>query len=367
MADDIEIDDADLLPVADEPAAEEPKSSSLDDAINAALDSTDSEDAPTDGRARDASGRFAAKTESEADAAPDGTSDVAPVVSTEPVQNAQPDPVSEGHFRGWSPEQRQKFQSLPPEAQTLALDVVKGRDSYYSERLTEYDQAVKAISPLVNAVQPHIDRIRTITDDPSEYVRAVLDVDHRLQFAPYAEKVQLFAQLAKNIGLPFTSPQADPFADPMQPGGEGYPVVHDLRTQLQQVQHQLAQYRSQNESAQQHQTSQHIQAFASEKAPDGQPKYPHFERVRVHMGQMIDRGEATNLQDAYARAVQPINDAVSAEIAARQKAANDAQKAAVEKAKKARSVRSTGMSPGGTTRSAGIDAVLNSAMDRAGL
>lgn len=364
MADEIELDDADLLPVEDD--APEAKSS-LDEAIAKAMDS-DSEEAPTDGRARDANGRFVPKTESEAATAPDtGTSEAAPSVSTEPVQNAQPEPVSEGHFRGWSPEQRQAFQALPPEAQKIALDVVKGRDAYYSERITEYDQAVKTVAPLVNAVQPHLDRIRTVTDDPSAYVAHVLNIDHRLQFAPYAEKVELLTQLAQKIGVPFQSPQPDPFTDPLQPGGEVYPVVHDLKSQLQQLQHQVHQYQNQGLAAQQQQVSATIQAFASEKAPDGQPKYPHFERVKAVMGQLLDKGEVTTLADAYTKAVQPINDAVQAELAARQKAADAAQKAALEKAKKARPVRSTGMSPGGQTRSTGLDAVLNSALESAGL
>lgn len=368
MADEIELDDADLLPVEDD--APEAKSS-LDDAISKALGGEEddakpvAEAAPEEGRARDDKGRFAPK-ESDAQA-PKGTSEAVASVSTEPPQNAQAEPVSEGHFRGWSPEQRQAFQSLPPEAQKIALDVVKGRDAFYSERITEYDQAVRSLSPLVNAVQPHLDRIRTITPDPSAYVAHVLDIDHKLQFAPYAEKVQILTQLAQNIGVPFSPPQPDPFADPLQPGSEVYPVVHDLRTQLQQLQHQVRQYQHQGEAAQQQQVTATIQQFASEKTPDGQPKYPHYERVKFAMGQALSKGEAHSLAEAYELAVKPINDAVAAEIAARSKAAEAAQKAAVEKAKKAKPVRSTGMSPGGSTRSAGLDAVLNSALDRVGL
>lgn len=374
MAEPIEYDDADLQPINDdapvdkaasEPVEIEPKSSTLDDAISKALDGAESEEKSAADRARDDKGRFAAKTESEANPAPVGTSAVEPVVSTEPAPNAQPE-VSEGHFRGWSPEQRQAFQALPPEAQKVALEVVKGRDAFYTERLTEYDQAVRATAPLVNAVQPHLDRIRTVTQDPSAYVAHVLEVDRKLQFAPYAEKVQLLSQLAQNIGVPFAQPQPEPFVDPLQPGGEAYPVIHDLRTQQQQLQQQVAQYRAQIEAAHNQQTTAAIQSFAAEKAPDGQPKYPHFDRVRTVMGQMMASGQAQTLAEAYTLAVKPINDAVAAELAARQKAADAAQKAVIEKAKKARPIRSTGMSPGGAVRSAGLDAVLDGALSKAG-
>lgn len=368
MADEIDTEIIEQPEVAETPAPEA-NADPLDAIINKALDGETTDDAEQgDDRTRDEKGRFA-KKDSEAETAPaDGTSEQPAVsTSTEQPPNAQAEPISEGHFRGWSPEQREAFGKLPPEAQKIALDVVKSRDSFYGEKLEQWQRFGQATEPLVNAVKPHVDRIRQVTDDPSAYVKQVLDVDYRLQFAPYAEKVQLLGQLAKSIGVPFAAPQADPFADPTSLGGEAYPVIHDLRTQLAQVQSQLGAYKQQHESYLSQQASSQITSFAAQKNADGTPKYPHFELVKGAMGQLMNSGQVKSLDEAYAAAVKPIQDAVAADLAARQRAADEAQKAAVAKARKALPVRSSGIAPGGKTQTRGLDAVLNSALDAAGI
>lgn len=365
MADNV--DDLELDRVDTQAEAPAEAKSSLDDILSAAIDGAETDDT-AEARARDEKGRFAA-TNTEAEAAPEGTP-AEPVVSaqsTETAQNAQAETVSEGHFRGWSPEQREAFQKLPPEAQKIALDVVKAKDSFYGDKLNEWKQFGEATAPLVNAVKPHIDRIRTVTDDPSAYVKTVLDIDYRLQFAPYAEKVQLLTQLAKNVGVQIAAPQADPFADPLSPNGEAYPVIHDLRSELAQLKQQLGSYQHQQQYQQSQQVTSQIAQFQSSTNADGTPKYPHFERVKGIMGQLMSQGHANTLEEAYNASVKPINDAVAQELAARQKAAEAAQQAAVAKAKKALPIRSSGIAPGGKTKSVGLDALLSQALDAHGI
>ncbi len=343
---------------------------SLDDVISKALDEAESE--PSGDRARDEKGRFAPKagepTPSEAgEAPPEGTSETAPVVaSTAPKPEAQPE-ISEGHFRGWAPEQVQQFKALPPEAQKIALDVVQGRDRFYSERIAEYEQAVNAARPLVNALQPHEHRIRQVTPDPAAYVAHVLDMDHRLQFAPYAEKVQLFAQLAQQIGVPFAPPEPDPFADPMSPMGQAYPVVHDLTNKVSLLEAKLQAYEAQTSYVEQQKLASTIHAFSSQTNADGSPKYPHFNEVRATMGQLLKEGKANTMEDAYSIAVKPIEDRISQEITRRLSAADAAKQAALSKARKAAPVRTNGVAPGGVTKAGGLDAIISAALDQAGI
>lgn len=372
VADDIKLDEADLLPVEGDEAPVE--KSSLNDAISAALDKhgygeeKPADEAPTEGRSRDDKGRFAAKQDQEAASAPEqGTSDQPPqVASTEqPAQNAQPE-ISEGHFRGWTPDQRAAFGQLPPEAQKTVLDVVKGRDTYYGEKIAEFDQALKAASPYVTAVQPHLQRISQVTQDPASYVKHVLDIDHRLQFAPYQEKAQLISELAKNVGVPISIQQADPFADPMSMGGEAYPVIHDLRNQINQLTAQVQSYKQVQETAEQQQLESHVRSFASQTNADGSPKHPHFEVVKGTMAQLLRNRQASSIEEAYAIAVKPVEEAISKQIAAQTRATQAASQAALEKAKKAAPVKRTGMVPGGKTKGGGLDAIISGALDRAG-
>jgi gamma-glutamylcysteine synthetase len=339
--------------------------------INKALDGygddAPAEETAAEARARDEKGRFAAKQEQEAAAAPEGTSAEPPqVASTEqPAQTAQPD-ASEGQFRGWSPEQRAAFGQLPPEAQKTVIDVVKGRDSFYSEKMTEFDNALKAASPYVTAVQPHFDRISQVTRDPAAYVSHVLDIDRRLQFAPFQEKAQLLSELAQNIGVPISIQQTDPFADPLSISGEAYPVIHDLKNQVNQLQAQVQSYQRNTETAQRQQVDSQVRSFQSQTNADGTPKHPHFDVVKGTMGQLLDRGEARSLEEAYAIAVKPIEAAIQNQIAATTRATQAASQAALEKAKRAMPVKRTGMVPGGKTKGGGLDAIIGGALDRAG-
>lgn len=371
MSDDIEFDDKDLLPIEDAP--DDPvsdKGKSLDDIIDSALGADEAAPAEAgEGRARDEKGRFAPKTSDVAEALqPEPSKAAPPVESTEPKpQTAQPDATSEGQFRGWKPEERDAFGKLPPEAQKVVLDVVKGRDAFYSQRLTELDQAVKATTPMVTAVQPHMPRIRALGATPDQYVAHVLDMDHRLQFAPYQEKLELFTQLAQNIGIPFVPPTPDPFADPMQPGSETYPVIHDLRTKVSTLEAQLNQYRASSEATQQQQTVSLVSSFASETNPDGTPKRPHFDLVRHTMGQLLAAGRANTLEDAYAMAAKPIEDELAKRTAHLAKQAESARLQAIEKAKRVRPVKTSGAMPNGRTSRSGLDAILSESLDRAGI
>jgi len=365
---DIELDEADLQPIeGDEAPATEGKAS-LDDVISKALDSAEmGDDAPS--RDRDEHGRFKPKDSEAATEAPEtGTSEAPPAVASNEAKplDAKPD-ISEGHFRGWAPEQVAAFKALPPEAQKIALDVVKGRDQYYGERLSEADQYIRAAQPLANAVQPHLARIQSVTNDPSAYVAHILNIDHKLQFAPYAEKVKLLTELASNVGIPIAVQQPDPFLpDPTQFGGEAYPVVHDLKNQVHQLQAQLQQFQHQNESVQQQRTTETIRQWVSQNNADGSPKYPHFDAVRHAMGQLLDTGRASTMDEAYAIASEPIERSIQQRISAQTRQTQAASQAALEKARKARPVVRTGMSSGGKTKGGGLDSIIGSALDSAG-
>ena len=362
MADtDLMLDEADALPVEDDTPTPETKPDDLDAVLDEAIEQHD-DDAPD--RERDEKGRFKAKdTDSDPAEAPAGPSDAAPVEST---GQSEPKPQSveltDGHFRGWTPEQRQQFQTLAPDAQKVALEVIQGRDRYYADRISASEQYQQAVSPLIAAVDQHYDRIRAMNATPDQYVAHVLNIDRMLAFGTYAEKTKLLGELAQSIGVPISIQQPDEWADPLQPGGQAYPVIHDLRTQVATLSQQLNQYRSQIDQTETQRTSSTLQAFASSTNPDGSAKYPYFDTVRATMGQLMAKGEAHTLEDAYTKAAAPISKQIEAEAAKRIADAEAKRKAAVEKAKKARPVRTSASSPNGHAKPGDLDAILGGAL-----
>lgn len=349
---------------------------SLDDVISKALDSQAAEpapadDAPSDGRVRDATGRFVSRETTEG--GPDApAAEVAPEkTATEPgvTPEAKVDGPkwTDGHFAGWKPEQRERFNALPPDVQELVMARQTENQAFYQRKLAEEGEFRKQAEPLYKAAQEVEPFAKSIGVTPGELMRNYAAIDQQLRYAPYAQKVKLLGEIAQSYGIPFAQPEPDPYADPLQPNGQAYPVIHDLQSQIRQLQAQVQTYQQQHTSLSQQQVTSQIEDFASAKGADGTPLYPHFDVVKASMGQLLAAGQASTLQEAYQLAAKPLEDRISAALEARTKAAQQKQAEAVARAKKAAPVRSSGMSPGGTTKGGGLDAILNQALSSRGL
>jgi hypothetical protein len=242
----------------------------------------------------------------------------------------------------------------------------KAVEGAFQQQVGELSASAKATAPLVETARKHSDYFRAINQTPDRVLDVLVQTERTLRYGSFAEKQALFAQMAWDYGIPY-APAApeDPF-NPVAPGGEHYPMVHDLRSELEQVK---ASYRGIQEQLRQNQTDnlrQHIESFRSETDANGNPKHPHFDRVQKVMGAILDRGEASSMEEAYQLATKPINDAVKAELERARQEAAAAQRAAVEKAKRAVPVRASGMVPGGRTAPTSLDSLISSSLDRAG-
>lgn len=346
---------------------------SLDDVISKALDGQAAEDAPlevSDGRARDASGRFVSReTEGGTDApvTEPKPEEEATKPEVQPEAQAQAPKWTDGHFAGWKPDQRERFNALPPDVQEFVMARQAESQAFYDRKLAESTDWKKNAEPVMAAVQEVEPFARSIGTTPGDLLKSYAAIDYQLRYASYQDKVQLFGQIAKEYGIPFAQPETDPYADPLQPNGQAYPVIHDLQSQIRQLTAQVQQYQTQHQSLTQQQLTSQIESFKTATDANGQALYPHFDVVRPAMGQLLAEGKASSLEDAYKQAVKPLEDRIQAELAARQKAAQAKQAEAVARAKKASPVRTSGIHPGGQTKSGGLDAMLNQALAAHGL
>lgn len=322
---------------------------------------------------RDDKGRFVPKDPKPVEggdvlaAADDGAK--APVETVE-AQSAPPaaQPAwTDGHFTGWKPEQREAFAKLPADVQKLVMDRQSETTAYYQRKMAEESEAKKQFEPLSRAIQEAAPILRSIGKPPGELIKSYAAIEHTLAYGTYADKIELFGKIAKTYGIPFAPPEPDPFADPLQPQGQAYPVVHDLQSQIRHLESQLQSYQQQQEARATEQVASTIQAFASATNTDGSPKYPFYEVVRPAMGQLLAEGKAQTLEDAYALATKPLQDKLQAEVTARQRQAQEAQAQAIARAKKAAPVKSSGVTANGKTKSASLDSILDGALSSAGL
>jgi len=310
------------------------------------------------GRPRDDRGRFVS-----GEAKPsEGTAEASPT----PAETVQPDPAATPIEapRNFTSEQKAQFAKLNREAQEWVSTVEKEREAEYTRRSQETSEFRRTAEPLLKAVEPfkgYLSQLApSIGQTPEQMITAILQTEYTLRHGNDAQRLQAFAQLAQTYGVnpaALTGGQVAAYQQPQQSSHD--PV---LAQRLAAVEHQIQQEREQQQARE---TSQQIEAFKAEKDDKGQPKYPHFERLRSAMALSLQSGECSTLPEAYAKAYEPIKTLVESELAARQTAVEAERKAALEKAKKAVPVRSsTGTLPNGATQPKGLDALLKSNIDR---
>ena len=361
------------------------KQISLDDILNQTLDATDApapvaepiettaEPETAEAKAqreRDERGRFKAKGEEIATpAAVEAPAE--PVASTEPptldAQPEKPKPaVTEGHFRGWSPDQRAKFDTLPPEAQDVVLALKRDTDAHYTRKLEEAAQTKKQLEPVAQLLNQTADVFAAQGMDPVQAIQGYANIERALTYGTLQEKLDLLGAIAKQYGIPFAPQQQVDQLDPYE--FQKFAMLHDRDAEIQKVKAENARIARENNEFKQQQLAQQVEAFSRATNPDGSAKFPLFETVKPSMGALLASGRATTLEQAYELASQPIQQAIEAREAKARADAERSRLESVERAKRAAPVKASSAQPSGrTTTPKGIDAVLNSALDQMGL
>ncbi len=231
-------------------------------------------------RARDESGKFVkekkAKPSKESTAAPIEAAPVTP--SSPPATEAAitpPQAVSEPP-KAWSKEHHNIWNTLPQEAR----DLISKREEQISNGFQQY-------GPVKQVFEKHTPYFQQRGINPAQYVENAIAWDQA--FSNPATREAAFQQFAESYGFtPSTSPQS---SEQLQQPFDG----NALRPYIAPLQHKIGELESRWENNQRETTAKEISTWAKDK--------PHFEKVRVRMGQMLQGGAATGLDDAYQQAI----------------------------------------------------------------
>ena len=263
--------------------------------------------------------------------------------------------------RNWSEDVRSKFNNLPRDAQEYMLKRDKEMTADYTRKTQEVAEQRKSYESLDKVIAPMRQHINASGVGEAEYISRLLNADMALRNNP---KMAL-KQLAQGYGIELSSINEDTVD-----WNESDTQISQLQQQNQAILAELNQFKRQNLESQRVQTENQISNFANAKDDKGNLKFPHFEKVRVKMGNLIDAKEAKGLEDAYTKAVRLDDDLYKESLEAQRKSAKaeeDAKrKAAVEKAKKVRP-RATGNPTGGTVKSTDLDSLLMESINKAGV
>lgn len=289
----------------------EPAPPSIRDALDAARkevsekasggDRRTDQPATDETRPRDAAGRFIPK---------DGTVESAPkdTPPAQPEPQPAPSTAPTGPPPGWSAEAKAEWTKLPPAIQAA---VVK-REGEVSAGFAKYANRDREFEAVMGP------RRKYYADQGVSDIQAIHNQwlwYEALQNSPQ----DAFPALAQLFGFDLSTVAPGAQADPENSR------VAALEAEIRRLGGQVHQVTSSYEQQQMAARRAELDAFANGK--------PHFDKVRVTMGKLIQAGVAESLDDAYKQALRIVPEVASL-VAADEKAA--AEKAAAEAALRTR-------------------------------
>ena len=309
-------------------------------------------------RIRDEKGRFAAETEREKRIR-EGL-----IKPAAPAQAAQPAPAAPAVAKiprpsSWKKDYWEHWDKLDPQVAAY----INQREGEYAKGVSTYKQEWDNAKPLLDAVAPFLPVLEQHGIKPDTWITNLGRAHHALATGDGQTKLQMFAKLAQDYGVPLQA-------------------LYDANFAQQFVQQTVQQPQQQRPAPQQAdvatlvrqelnaaRTQEQIEQFEAAKDAAGQPLYPHFSTVKGDMALLLDAGKAQDLKSAYSMALRLHDDLFAAEQEAKSKAAEaarlEASRKAVAAAKgSAVSVKSATPASAGAAPKKGIRGTLEDAFDQ---
>ena len=226
---------------------------------------------------RDENGRFK-KAESEAVAPANEGNQAEPVEEVKQARNP---------WASWKREAQTVLSQLPPETQKL----IQEREEQFHKGIEQYKADAYQGRALGKALAPHMEYLNQVGVTPETAINTLINAEKILRTADPQTKTNMFMKLAHDYGIDVNSLTNVPFD----------PYKYQLEQQLQAQQAQLAQIMQSRQIAEEAQLGQTIEQFAQ--------THEYFDEVRETMADLLDKGLASDLNDAYSKAVR-LNDDV---------------------------------------------------------
>lgn len=225
------------------------------------------EDKPA--RARDEAGRFTA-AELAQQAADKAAAEQTPAVEQKRAPSS------------WKKDAAAEFDKLPAHVQ----DEVLRRETDFHKGIEGFKQHADLGRSMERALQPYMQTIQQLGVAPDQAVGALLRADAMLRNPDPGQRAQYFATLAQQYGIDLGQAAQVPQRDP---------YTFQLEQQLQSLKQQQEQFQQSQQEQQREALNSELQAFAATAE--------HFEAVKEDMAALLQAGRATDLKDAYDKAV----------------------------------------------------------------
>jgi hypothetical protein len=222
-------------------------------------------------------------------------------VAESEVKDEEPQEKSVTRPSTWKKEYVQIWDKMEKGEQINKEDFVKfaeyanQRESEYKKGVSVYKAEAERAKKYADAVAPYEQDLQKRNIDPQNYITNLIKAEQILTNAPYHQKVQVFQKLASDYGIQL---------------GEGVGNIQQLDPYTQSLMNQLNQVNQEVSSIKGRFAQEENQRLMSEieKYRSDVEKYPHFDKVREEMAQLLELGQAQNLDTAYKKAVRMNDD-----------------------------------------------------------
>ena len=239
-----------------------------------------------------------------------------PKAQAEPEQEPAEEPVWKRPPASWKKDYHEAWQTADDRLKEYAWT----REEQMKAGLEPLKSKAQFADQMQEAVQPYMQTIQGLGIDPPRAVKALLEADHALRYSTPEQKLQLFGRLAQQYGVNLGQVQGLPQQTPVDP------MVYSLQNELNSVRGEINGWKQQQEQAQNSALLGEINQFSQ--------KVEHFEEARPVMIQLLQSGVATDLQDAYEKAVRLDPNLFDAVQQSRQADVDAQKRAAANKAAK---------------------------------
>ena len=226
----------------------------------------------------------------------------------QPQETQQQEQPERNPFNSWKKEAQAELAKLPETTKKF----IQEREEQFHRGLEQYKEQANYAKDVQNALKPYDDYLKQFNVPIGTVVKSLIKTEHTLRSGSPAEKVEMVQKLVKDYGIDINQVLTQPYdAERVQ-----------YKQQLANMQSQLQAYESMQNDNETSQIYATLQDFGA--------KHEFYEDVRNDMADLIEKGLANSLDDAYNKAIR-LNDNVFNKAQARQanQAAKQAKAAAV--------------------------------------
>ena len=247
-----------------------------------------------------------------------------------PQEEVKATPPERSPWKSWKAEAAAELEKLPETVQKHIIE----REEQFHRGIEQYKSAANFAKTIDKSIAPYKNYLDEMQVTPDVAFFNLLKTEHTLRRGSYQEKAEMLMKLAHDYQI-----------DMSQLAGLPYdPTMHNLKAQLDEKERQL---RDASEFRQSHEDTQ-IQS----KISDFAQRHEYFTEVQSTMADLLERGLANDLDDAYEKALR-LNDNTFQKVYAQQQGGGNRQNLTqadqAAKAAKAAAVSVKG-SPAGANR-----------------